>query len=232
MFHTLLIQQNSFVRGEFGTPPPKRRKTKSETQRSQQYKDSGVKKTFCVGIVKDVPETHSNCKRLLKNVCLKKFGFMLGDLKIVRMCYGMQPCSAKFSCPWCHATAPYDQKTYKLRTFKSLRDNYNGFKDLVEKNGLKEALKLAKNFKSVTKENLMEGEDWEEVVERSPPGECHVNLGVINKTFDSLEAAVIEDNNGDNLNASVYDWARLPEQSLVGLGYRGGKVSLLGVVAL
>ena len=98
---------------------------------------------MCVGIVKNVPETHNNLVSMLDGFNLKKFGFMLGDLKIVRMVYGMQPCSAKFSCPWCHATAPYDQKTYKLRTFKSLRDNYNGFKDLVEKKGLKEDLKHA-----------------------------------------------------------------------------------------
>ena len=181
--------------------------------------------------MKNVPETHNNLVSMLDGFNLKKFGFMLGDLKIVRMVYGMQPCSAKFSCPWCHGTAPFDKKHYTLRTFKSLRENCKGFKDQVAKIGPKAAMKLAMNFKSVVNENLIEGEDDEELIERSPPDELHVVLGVMNKTFDSLEAAVVEDNNGDNLNGSVYDWARLPEQSLVGQSYRGGKVSLLGVVA-
>mgnify|MGYP001372862420 CR=1 FL=1 len=83
--------------------------------------------------MKNVPETHKNLVGLLDGFNLKKFGFILGDLKIVRMVYGMQPCSAKFSCPWCHGTAPFDQKHYKLRTFKSLRENCKGFKDQVAK---------------------------------------------------------------------------------------------------
>ena len=173
--------------------------------------------------MKNVPETHNNLVGMLDGFNLKKFGFMLGDLKIVRMVYGMQPCSAKFSCPWCHGTAPFDKKHYTLRTFKSLRENCKGFKDLAAKIGLKKAMKQAMNFKSVVNENLIEGEDDEELIERSPPDELHVVLGVMNKTFDSLEAAVIEDNYGDNLNPRVYDWARLPEQSLVGLNYRGGQ---------
>ena len=216
LFHTLLIQPNSFGEGSFCPPPTKKRR------KTTHYRDSGVKKTLCVGIVKNVPETHSNLVKLLEDCSLKKFGFLLGDLKIVRMVFGMQTCSAKFPCPWCHAEAPYDKKHYTLRTFKSLRDNCKKFKDLVEKIGLKAAMKQARNCKSVVNENLIEGEDDEEIIEKSPPDELHVVLGVLNKTFDSLEAAVIEDNHGDNLNASVYDWARLPEQCLVGLKYHGG----------
>ena len=181
-----------------------------------------------MGIVKDVPETHKNLTCLLRNFSLKKFGFLLGDLKIVRMAYGMQSCSAKFSCPWCHGTAPFEGKDYKLRTCKTLKINLKKYQDLVAKFGPKKALKLAKTCKNVVRENLVEcdceGDDCEcEILEKSPPDELHVVLGIINHTFDSLEAAVVEDiNNGDrnsgHLHKRVYHWAE--SESLVGLKYR------------
>ena len=62
-----LTQPNSFGRGEFSPPPTKKRRTV--------YRDSGVKKTFCVGIVKNVPETHNNLVGMLDGFNLKKFGF-------------------------------------------------------------------------------------------------------------------------------------------------------------
>ena len=107
----------------------------------------------------------------------------------------------------------------------SLKTNLKKYQDLVAKFGPKKALKLAKTCKNVVRENLVEcdceGDDCEcEILETSPPDELHVVLGVMNKTFDSLEAAVIEDNHGDNLHGSVYDWGRLPEQCLVGQNYR------------
>ena len=178
-------ESEQLVRGEFGTPPKKRKK-KSD------FKDSGVRKTFIVAISK-APENYENFRIFLADFGILKLSWFLADIKAVRIAYGMQSSSSKFNCTWCHATAPFDKsflkdkvKHYFLRTFKSLRDNAKGFEARVAKVGLKSALSEAMNFKNVTKMPLIEGDDLKEILESAPPGQLHVYLGVCNKIWHSL----------------------------------------------
>ena len=84
-----------------------------------------------------MPENYQNIAILLSDLATDYFSFIIGDNKIIRILYGMQSCAATFACCWCHATAPYDQDTYKFRTFKSLRENADAYQALVAKEGEK-----------------------------------------------------------------------------------------------
>ena len=107
----------------------------------------------------------------------------------------MQPCSSKFGCVWCHASAPYGfEENFTLRTGKSLRENYEKFEKLVEKHGFETAKRLYGPLcKSVVKRFLVALKDHEEVLDKSPPGQLHIYLGSMNKKFDEMHKRIIED---------------------------------------
>ena len=121
-------------------------------------------------------ETHANIERLMQEFSCDFFKFLIGDNKILRQGYGMQTCSSKFGCVWCHASSPYNfDENFTLRTFKSLRENYELFQQLVEKYGFETAKALyAPQCKSVIRKNLVAGLDHERVIDRSPVGQLHV----------------------------------------------------------
>ena len=183
----MTVQEDKIGSGDFGPTPPKK-------SRKLDYSDSGVNKLHIVGIIKDVPETYSNVKLILKDFGILHLAWFLGDLKIVRMCFGMQPCSATYGCPWCHATAPYDKCFlrdfifhYKLRTLKTLKDNATAYKVHEVALGEEAAKKKAPSTKSVTEFPLVAGNDWEEVLDLAPCGELHIVLGIGNKHWRCLK---------------------------------------------
>ena len=230
MFHTQVPEQTPILPvGNFGAVTKKRKNTndlsvqpKKKRSTILDYKDSGVKKTFLIGIAHAIPETYDNVQVFMDSFDVAKLGFFLGDIKIDRSCYGMQCSSSKFACYLCHATKPYDRKDYQLRTFKSLRENHELFKKMVEELGYAKAYALAKNCKSVVRGSLINGEDWETILDRSPPDELHVGMGVGNKTFDCLHAARCYDFEENGIfHESVYEvWAK--NETIVGQSYRGG----------
>ena len=176
--------------GEF-CPPPKKKSKISPSD----YSDSGVNKLHIVGIIKDIPETYSNIKVMLEDFGILNLAWFLGDLKIVRLVFGMQPCSATYGCPWCHATAPYDKCFlrglifhYKLRTLKTLRDNATAFKALEETSKtLEDAKKQAPSTKSVIAMPMVSGNDLTELLDIAPCGELHIVLGIGNKHWKCLK---------------------------------------------
>ena len=185
----MMSVQEELGSGDFGPTPKKKFKTSP-----LDYSDSGVNKLQIVGIIKDVPETYSNIKLILEDFGILKLAWFLGDLKIVRLCFGMQPCSATYGCPWCHAKAPYDKCFlkdkifhYKLRTLKTLKDNATAYKALEEAVGPEKAKKQAPSTKSVIEMSLVAGNDWEEVLEKAPCGELHIILGIGNKHWRWLK---------------------------------------------
>ena len=115
-----------------------------------------------------MPECYDNVKVLLNILGTEYFNFVIGDNKILRIVFGMQSNSATFSCTWCHATAPYDKDFYFLRTFKSLKENFTAYQNLVNEIGETDALKQAKNFKSVVHASLIEGPDDMEILDKAP----------------------------------------------------------------
>ena len=175
------------MKGQFGDVPIQKKK--------RSYKANGVRKTFILGLVHAMPETHANIERLMQEFSIDFFSWLIGDNKILRQGYGMQTCSSKFGCVWCHASSPYNyEENFTLRTFKSLRENYELFQQLVLEHGFEKAKALyAPQCKSVIRKNLVAGLDHERVIDRSPVGQLHVRLGAGNKTFDEMYKAMIED---------------------------------------
>ena len=181
-------KSENIVKGEF-VPIKKKKRNKKK------FKDNGVKKTFCIGWVLGMPETYNNLEKILAEFNTDFFSWLIGDNKILRQGYGMQPCSSKFGCVWCHASAPYGfEENFTLRTGKSLRENFEKFEKLVEKHGFETAKRLyGPMCKSVVKRFLIALKDHEEVLDKSPPGQLHIYLGSMNKKFDEMHKRIIED---------------------------------------
>ena len=91
----------------------------------------GFKKCFIIGMAKEVPETHANLKIFLNENGIKSLCCLFSmDFKALREALGMQSCAAKFPCAYCHATSPFDAPA-TMRSFKSLKENYQAYKELV-----------------------------------------------------------------------------------------------------
>ena len=138
-----------------------------------------------------MPENYHNVKILLDILGTDYFSFVIGDNKILRICYGMQSCSAKHSCTWCIGSKPFDEEYYELRTFEHLLENYNGYQDQVAKVGETNAKLRAMDFFNVVNKSLLKGTG--QLLDRSPPGQLHCFLGVGNKVFDWMYKMMIED---------------------------------------
>ena len=143
-------------------------------------------------------------------------------MKATRISLGMQGCSATYSCSYCYGKAPFDEPA-ELRTFKSINEDYEAFKALVELYGPEEAYKHAKDCKNQIHKSLIEGDfEDQKLLFKILIDELHIFLGIGNKTFDSLYIAMVKDIDNDIFHASVYVWAN--KESIVGLNYRGGQL--------
>ena len=171
--------------GSFDTSAKKRKRKPAEYL--SKHLDSGVKKAFLIGVAKDVPEAYANLKHFLNVDGLQRLDclFMM-DYKCVRECFGMQTCAAKYSCPFCEGKAPFIEKA-RMRTFKNLRENYEGYAALVEKIGEPRARKRASDYFSVVRKSHIVG-DFEDqwILWKAPMDELHIFIGIINKIFDEL----------------------------------------------
>ena len=76
-------QQNTLGTGQFGPTPPKK-------QKQSKCKDSGIKGTFVLGIVQEIPETYQNFKMMLREIGIDKLAFFKScvDLKAKRIILG------------------------------------------------------------------------------------------------------------------------------------------------
>ena len=204
--------------GDFG-PLPK--KPKREAKWKSKHLDRGVKKMFVLGLVRNISETYQNFKILLSLPGLQLFAFIF-DFKATRISLGLQPCSSKYSCSYCIGKAPF-LECAELRTFRSLKKDQEGFRAEVLRVGLTRALKNAQKFHNAIYESLIIGDFLDQkILFKVLIDELHVFLGIGNKTFDSMYAAMVHDIDNDIFHASVYVWAE--EESICGQKYRGGQL--------
>ena len=204
--------------GEFAPPPKKRKK---EGKYMSKYKDRGVKKLFVIGLVRKLSETYHNFEKILGLPGIQQFGFIF-DFKATRICLGMQPCSATYSCSYCLGTAPFEEEA-ELRTFESVEQDYQSFLALCDQVGEETAKKRAKECHSVTQKSLITGDFPKQfILFKVLIDELHVFLGIGNKIFDELHAALTHDIENGFLHPSIYVWANT--KSIVGQNYNGGQM--------
>ena len=204
--------------GEFAPPPKKQKK---EGKYMSKYKDRGVKKLFVIGLVRKLSETYHNFEKILSLSGIQQFGFIF-DFKATRICLGMQPCSAKYSCSYCLGTAPFEEEA-ELRTFESVEQDHQSFLALCVQVGPETAKKRAKECHSVTQKSLITGDFPKQfILFKVLIDELHVFLGIGNKIFDELHAALTHDIENGFLHPSIYVWANT--KSIVGQNYNGGQM--------
>ena len=123
---------------------------------------------------------------------------------------------------YCKGKAPF-LECAELRTFRSLKKDQEGFRAEVLRVGLTRALKNAQKFHNAIYESLIIGDFLDQkILFKVLIDELHVFLGIGNKTFDSMYAAMVHDIDNDIFHASVYVWAE--EESICGQKYRGGQL--------
>ena len=113
------------------------------------------------------------------------------DMKVIINLAGIQSSSSKYPCPYCHWISTYNGKNdvskpakpAKLRTFDSVRDNYN--KWMTETGGNK---KKAMDYYNCTELPLVPFEKDELIIERFPPPELHIFCGIFNHIYDGMIA--------------------------------------------
>ncbi|PAA89846.1 hypothetical protein BOX15_Mlig027848g1 [Macrostomum lignano] len=149
---------------------------------SRQFLNSGVKKLMIIAIAPDVSETYLNVKLLLDSLNLQAISFTVAcDLKLANIVIGLQNHAAMYPCTWCEAKAPFTADGL-TRTFGSVTKNAAAFSEAGNE------LRSAKLFKSCVNKPLLSGGEDEPILNKLPPPELHLLIGVVNKIVDSLEA--------------------------------------------
>lgn len=165
---------------------PEKKKTASSSRSAAKFKDSGVKKLLLIAVVEGVPETYSNVQMILNALNIEFIDFSLAsDLKLCNIACGMQGHSSSFPCMYCLSKRPFLEKGV-LRTFGMLRQLAKAFK---QSNG-----KDAKPYYSTVNEPLLKFSDEILVLDKIPPPELHIHLGVTNKFVDVISEKWGNDN--------------------------------------
>ena len=140
----------------------------------------------------------------------------------MREALGMQSCASKFSCAYCHGSAPFLEPA-TMRTFKNLQENHKVYLALIELHGPVRGHALAMDAFNVTNESLIVGdyiEQW--ILWKCPPDELHLFLGIGNHILTKLHKCLMMDIDNGFVHKGVHVW--LQDNNIVGLKYRGGQV--------
>ena len=104
------------------SPPSKRLLTNSLA------KDSGVKCQLLIAISEDLQENYSNVKQVFDLLNIEKIPFNLScDMKLANFICGLQAYSSANPCSWCDISSKDLAKSGSLRTFGSIRRDYQAF---------------------------------------------------------------------------------------------------------
>ena len=110
------------------------------------------------------------------------------DLKVIANISGIQQASSKHPCPYCHwmstkgmnVSNSKPAKPAPLRTFGSNRKNRDNW---IKDGGHK---KRAMDFFNCTELPLITCKDEELVIEKLPPPELHIFIGIFNHIYDAM----------------------------------------------
>ena len=151
------------------------------------FKNSGVKKCFIIGIVPNIPETYFNLKRLWLNVGasdLDRPFTIASDLKLCNILLGLMSHSSLHPCCWCDIEKKEMHAKGTQRTMGSLKNLFwSYFDDGAEK-------QKAKLYGNVVHLPLFSNvPDDTPVLCVVPPPELHLMTGPVNTMFRALKEA-------------------------------------------
>ena len=105
--------------------PEKFRSSYSQGVCSKNFKDSSVKKLLILSAWPDVPESHSNLKKMLDQLNIEAIEFSVSaDTKMLLLLCGKSLGKPKHNCPFCDATEPFDGD-HNLNTIGDLYPTFN-----------------------------------------------------------------------------------------------------------
>ena len=157
-------------------------------QRSVQspFLDTGVKKSFIIGIVQSVFENYENIQKIfshIKNFESIKY-HICNDLKATSIILGIQNASSKHPCPFCVVDdlgVNHDPSIdHTPRTFGSIKDNASEYKN----NNCKRS--EAKEYYNCIELPLIPGEGTVEIGDIVVPPELHIMQGVVKHLYDNM----------------------------------------------
>jgi hypothetical protein len=172
-----------FVKVSFGimsletpdTSPP------SKKPLFKNFKDSGVKRQLLVAIAENVSENYDNVKQILDKLCLERMSFVLScDMKLANIICGLQSHSSAHPCTWCDIESKNLHHSGELRTFGSIRSDFEGFQAAGAQT------KKARDFQNVVHQPIIRLSDDTLVLDFIPPMELHLLIGVVNHLFKNL----------------------------------------------
>ena len=168
--------------GDRSPTSPKRPKG-SMSLMSTSSLDTGVKKQIIIAIAENVSETYENIKTILGLINPHNVDFIVScDMKMANILCGIQSHSSKHPCCWCNISSDNLSNQGSERTFNTIIQHFEKF--MEEKGG---SLKFAKEYENAVHIPLLdEPTQGGKVIERIPPMELHLLLGIVNHMFKGL----------------------------------------------
>ena len=143
----------------------------------KKLKDSGVRKSFIIALVREIQENYFNMKTLWLNAGLNKlqWPFVIAtDLKLCNILLGLMSHSSTHPCCWCDIDKSQLHKKGKLRTVGNLDALFWTFYDSRAK------LDKAKDYGNVVHPSLIVGDKDTPILLVVPPPELHLLIGPVN----------------------------------------------------
>jgi hypothetical protein len=145
-----------------------------------------------ISIAPDVPETHGNLKTILNMLGINQLGLMhtyAVDLKLANILGGIQAHGSSYPCIWCEApkidfSDENKSHTYALRSFGSIRRNYDNYQKALSLNTKKT---FPNQYKCCSHEPLLSGSDQDILINTLPPPELHLLLRITNRLLKALQ---------------------------------------------
>jgi hypothetical protein len=130
--------------------------------------------------VENISENHFNISKILELLDLENIHFkFFCDLKVANILCGLQSHASKHPCCYCDVAKDELHREGTLRTFGSLRQNFEAFKA--------SQTSVASNFKNCHEKPLLSQGDDTEVLDVIPPPELHLLLGAVNHLFQGMK---------------------------------------------
>ena len=164
--------------------PEKFRSTYSQGVCSKNFKDSSVKKLLILSAWPDVPENHSNIKKMLDKLDVEAIEFSVSaDTKMLLLLCGKSLGKPKYNCPFCDATEPFDGD----HSLYTIGDLFYWHEKYVE-DGAKS--KQQQHYQNVVNQPLITGPPEKLVLDLLNCPSLHILIGIVNKLIIEFEKNV------------------------------------------